>query len=108
DFQVGSLNYAKAESVPLFFVLGAISGLLAVAYNRALLAGIAARDRFGWLPIEFRAGLIGASVGILAWFAPDLVGGGDQITQRALIGCEAPAIVGFAFLVRFALGVVSY
>jgi chloride channel protein, CIC family len=44
----------------------------------------------------------------LAWFAPDLVGGGDQITQRALIGFEGPAIVGFAFLIRFALGAVSY
>ena len=108
EFQVGSLNYARAESVPLFFVLGAIAGLLAVAYNRALLAGIAARDRFGRLTIELRAELIGASVGILAWFAPDLVGGGDQITQRALIGFESPAFVGFAFLIRFALGVISY
>jgi CIC family chloride channel protein len=108
DFQVESLNYARPESVPLFFVLGAIAGLLAVVYNRALLAGIAARDRFGRLTIELRAGLIGASVGILAWFAPDLVGGGDQITQRALIGFEGPAVVGFAFLIRFALGVVSY
>jgi CIC family chloride channel protein len=108
DFQVGPLNYARPESMPLFFVLGAIAGLLAIAYNRALLAGIAARDRFGRLAIELRAGLIGASVGILAWFAPDMVGGGDQITQRALIGFEGPAIVGFAFLIRFALGVVSY
>jgi chloride channel protein, CIC family len=108
DFQVGPLSYASAESVPLFFVLGAIAGLLAVAYNRTLLAGIAARDRFGRLTVELRAGLIGASVGILAWFAPDLVGGGDQITQRALIGFEGPAIVGFAFLIRFALGAVSY
>jgi chloride channel protein, CIC family len=108
DFQVESRNYARPESVPLFFVLGAISGLLAVAYNRALLAGIAARDRFGWLPIELRAGMIGASVGILAWFAPDLVGGGDQLTQQALIGFGGAAIVGYAFVIRFVLGVVSY
>ena len=60
-------------------------------------AGIAARDGFGRLTIELRAGLIGASVGILAWFAPDLVGGGDQITQRALIGFEGPAIVESSF-----------
>jgi CIC family chloride channel protein len=61
DFQVESLNYARPESVPLFFVLGAIAGLLAIAYNRALLAGIAARDYFGRLTIELRAGLIGRS-----------------------------------------------
>jgi chloride channel protein, CIC family len=61
DFQVESLNYARPESVPLFFVLGAIAGLLAIAYNRALLARIAARDYFVWLTIELRAGLIGRS-----------------------------------------------
>ncbi|GLR90490.1 H(+)/Cl(-) exchange transporter ClcA [Bradyrhizobium iriomotense] len=108
DFQIGPLSYPGAESAPLFFALGGIAGLLAVAYNRTLLATIAIRDRFGRLPMELRAGLIGASVGILAWFAPELVGGGDQITQRALIGHESVAIVGFAFLIRFGLGGLSY
>jgi CIC family chloride channel protein len=108
DFQVGPLSYPRAESAPLFFILGGIAGLLAVAYNRTLLATIALRDRFGRLPIELRAGLIGASVGILAWFAPKLVGGGDQITQRTLIGHESAGAVGFAFLIRFGLGALSY
>jgi chloride channel protein, CIC family len=108
DFQIGPLNYPGAESAPLFFILGGFAGLLAVAYNRSLLAAIAVRDRFGKLAIELRVGLIGASVGTLAWFAPDLVGGGDQITQRTLLGHEGLAVVGFSFLVRFGLGAVSY
>src|SRR5262245_28067137 len=108
DFQIATLSYASAASMPLFFVLGAIAGLLAVAYNRALLAGIAAGDRFTRLPVELRAGLIGASVGTLAWFAPELVGGGDPITQRTLIGHESLAFVAIAFLIRFALGALSY
>ncbi|WP_256570593.1 H(+)/Cl(-) exchange transporter ClcA [Bradyrhizobium sp. CCGUVB1N3] len=108
DFQVGPLSYPSAESAPLFFALGGIAGLLAVAYNRSLLATSAGRDQFGRLPIELRAGLIGASVGILAWFAPELVGGGDQITQRALIGHGSVVIVGGAFLIRFGLGALSY
>jgi len=108
DFQVGTLSYASAASVPLFFVLGAIAGLLAVAYNHTLLGAIAAGDRLRQLPVELRAGLIGASVGTLAWFAPELVGGGDPITQRTLIGQESLAIVALAFLIRFALGAVSY
>jgi chloride channel protein, CIC family len=108
DFQVAALNAPSALSVPLFLVLGAISGLLAVAYNRSLLAVLAAGDRFARLPIEFRAGLIGACVGVLAWFAPELVGGGDQITQRTLIGQDNLSIVAFAFLIRFALGAISY
>jgi CIC family chloride channel protein len=105
DFHVEPLSYPIAETAPLFFVLGAIAGLLAVAYNRTLLAAIAARDSFGRFA---SAGLIGASVGILAWLAPELVGGGDQITQRTLIGDESMTIVGFAFLIRFGLGAVSY
>jgi chloride channel protein, CIC family len=108
DFHVEPLNYAGAGSAPLFLVLGAIAGLLAIAYNHTLLAAIAVNEHFGRLPIELRAGLIGASVGVLAWFAPELVGGGDQITQRALIGHEGVAIVAIAFAVRFGLGAVSY
>jgi chloride channel protein, CIC family len=108
DFQVAPLSYPGEEGAPLFLVLGAISGLFAVAYNRSLLAAIAVRDRFANLAIELRAGLIGAGVGVLAWFSPELVGGGDQITQRTLIGHEDLLIVAVAFVVRFVLGAVSY
>lgn len=108
DFQVTPLSTPSAIAAPLFLVLGAVAGLLAVAYNRSLLAVIAACDRLARLPIELRAGLIGAGVGILAWFAPELVGGGDQITQRTLVGQDSLAIVAFAFLIRFALGAFSY
>ncbi|MGE0285640.1 MAG: H(+)/Cl(-) exchange transporter ClcA [Bradyrhizobium sp.] len=108
DFRVAPLSYPGVAAVPLFLVLGAVAGLLAVAYNRSLLAALAVRDRFAKYPTELRAGLIGVSVGILAWFAPELVGGGDQITQRALIGYESPAVVAFAFLIRFGLGPLSY
>jgi chloride channel protein, CIC family len=108
DFKVAPPSHYGAAFVPLFVVLGAVAGLLAVAYNRALLGAISVRDRFGTIPVELRAGMIGASVGILAWFAPELVGGGDQITQRALTGHESPAIVALAFLIRFGLGALSY
>jgi CIC family chloride channel protein len=65
-------------------------------------------ERFARIPAEVRAGVIGAGVGMLAWFAPDLVGGGDGITQRTLAGAGPLALVPVAFLVRFALGAVSY
>jgi chloride channel protein, CIC family len=37
DFHVGALAYAGAEIRPLYFVLGAVAGLAAIAYNRVLL-----------------------------------------------------------------------
>jgi CIC family chloride channel protein len=60
------------------------------------------------LPVELRAALIGAAVGALAWVRPDLVGGGDMITQATLAGTETLAILPLIFLLRLGLGAVSY
>lgn len=108
DFHVSALGYAHAGTTPLYFVFGALAGLLAVIYSRALLATIATAHRLSRLPAELRAGLVGAAVGVLAWFAPDLVGGGDAITQRILAGGVSLAAIPAAFLVRFGLSTVSY
>src|SRR5215831_3873373 len=108
DFHVDALAYASAEATPLFFVLGAVAGLAAIAYNRALLETITAAERLGRLSVELRAGLIGAAIGTLAWFAPSVVGGGDPITQRALVGAETLSVLPLLFLLRFGLGTVSY
>ena len=104
----GPLGYATAATWPLYVVLGAFAGLLAALYNRALLGALKVADRLERWPVELQAGVIGAAVGILAWFAPGLVGGGDQITQRTLAGGATLALIPLAFLVRFGLGPVSY
>jgi chloride channel protein, CIC family len=108
DFHVNALGYEDAGTRPLYFAFGAFAGLLAIAYNRMLLATIATAHRLIPAPVELRAGLVGAAVGILAWFAPDLIGGGDAITQSVLAGGVPLAAIPAAFLVRFALGAVSY
>jgi CIC family chloride channel protein len=108
DFHVDALAYAGAQVRPLYFLLGAIAGLSAILYNRALLGTIAAVNRLEHWPVPLRAALIGAAVGMLAWFAPGLVGGGDSITQHTLAGADGLAVVPLIFLLRFALGTVSY
>ena len=108
DFHVDPLAFASAATIPLYVALGALAGLLAVGYNRALLGAIAGMARLGHWPLEARAGAIGAAVGALAWFVPDLVGGGDPITQHTLNGDGTLAVLPFILLLRFALGAVSY
>jgi chloride channel protein, CIC family len=108
DFHVADLAYAEAETRPLYLVLGAIAGLVAILYNRAILRTIAAADRLEQWPVPLRAALIGAAVGMLAWIMPGLVGGGDAITQRTLTGADALTMVPLIFLLRFGLGAVSY
>ena len=108
DFEVHSLPSVEVRALPLFYLLGAVAALLAVVYNRLLLATIAAVGRVP-MSVEARAGLIGGAVGALAWFRPGLVGGGDVITQSTLNGgAGSLEIVALVFLLRLCLGAVSY
>ena len=108
DFRVGAFLHAEAATRPLYFVLGAFAGIVGVAYNHLLLGTIAAIDRLERYPVELRAGVIGAAAGVLAWFAPELVGGGDPITQRALIGADTLGLLPLIFLLRLGFGSLSY
>jgi CIC family chloride channel protein len=108
DFAVEPLPYPTLGSLSLYVALGVLLGALGIAYNRAILASLAASDRMRRLPVELRAAMIGAAVGLLAWYAPELVGGGDNLTARALTGTTALAMLPAVFALRFALGAVSY
>jgi CIC family chloride channel protein len=108
DFEVKPLGYPGVEDWPLFAALGAVAGLAAALYNSVLLGTLAVMDRLSRLPVEFRAAIIGAAVGALAWATPGLVGGGDDITQRTLTGGVTLSMLPLAFLLRFGLGAVSY
>jgi chloride channel protein, CIC family len=108
DFRVAPLPDPGFGTLPIYLALGVVAGCLGVAYNYTLLRTLAAVDRLRRCPVELRAALIGAAVGLLAWFAPGLVGGGDAITQRVLAGSEALVMVALVFILRFGLGALSY
>jgi chloride channel protein, CIC family len=108
DFGVGPLPRPGFATVPTHLALGVLAGLLGVAYNRAILGALATTERLRRWPVELRAAVIGAAVGVIAWFAPDLVGGGDPITQRTLAGTETLVVILLVFVLRFGLGAVSY
>ena len=59
-------------------------------------------------PIEIQAAAVGALVGIIGWFSPELIGGGDDITQRVLTAGTALGAIPLAFVVRFGLGAACY
>jgi CIC family chloride channel protein len=71
------------------------------------LSSLAARSR-ALCALELRAAVIGAIVGAVAWFAPDMVGGGDALTQRMLSPGEGARTIAWVFLLRFLLGPLSY
>jgi chloride channel protein, CIC family len=108
QFHLPPIPYPGPLANALFLALGVVAGVLAVAYNRAILAALGMVDGFKRRPIEVRAAIIGGIVGLIAWFAPDVVGGGESLTQQTL---DAPPLIGAlvaVFLLRFILGPLSY
>ena len=108
DFQISSLPYPGFASVPIHLLFGVLASLLGIAYNRAILGALMATDRLRRWPVELRAAVIGAVVGLVAWFSPSLVGGGDLLTQQTLTGKETVWWPALVFLIRFGLGPLSY
>jgi len=107
-FMVDPLAFAGPQKTALFLVLGVVAGFLGVLYNRALLGTLALANRLDRWPVEVRAGLIGAAVGVLAWFLPHLVGGGQEVAQRTLAGGGTLASLPLVILLRLDLACLSY
>ena len=57
DFHLGALVMPDLAIRPLFFVLGALAGVMAVITNRVLLQTMATVDRLDHWPVEIRAAL---------------------------------------------------
>jgi chloride channel protein, CIC family len=108
DFSVPMLEHLDVGRLGTHLALGIVLGLLGVAYSRAILGAIALHTRLNKIAIEWRAGAIGALIGLLGWFSPNLIGGGDDLTQQVLSGNAVVGAVGVIFLIRFVLGPLSY
>jgi len=108
DFAVGAMApIGFGQGIP-FLAVGVISGLAGVAYNKAILGALAAADTVRGLSAPARAAAIGAAIGVIAFAAPQLVGGGDPLTQLALSGGALALALPLVFAVRFLMGAVSY
>jgi CIC family chloride channel protein len=108
DFHVEELAFADPQTCPLYFVFGAIAGAAGVFYCRLLLGAMSVAEKIDRRTPGLMAILVGGFVGALAWSAPTLVGGGDQLTQEALLGTQPIALLCLVFLLRFGLATASY
>lgn len=95
------------SKVPFFVLLGIGAGLAGVLYNRTLLSTLKAVGGPTRLPSVLRAAILGATAGSIAWFAPSLVGGGDNLAQQALSGVGTLGILPLLFLFRLGLIALS-
>ena len=108
DFQVVRGTVTPVALLPCYLVAGALLGLLGAAYN-ATIVGLL--DLFQWvqrLPAVVPAALVGLVIGLLAWFAPSFVGGGDSVTQTIIWNGLGLSSLAMVLIVRFFLGPLSY
>jgi CIC family chloride channel protein len=97
------------DVVPLAAGIGVAGGVLGVLFNVGLFAALAA---FGWLGRRVgrcRLGaLVGAAVGLLGWFRPELLGDGHRLIGSALTASPVWAAAVAVIAVRAGLTLVSY
>jgi len=108
-FQAHPLKPPSLTDLPLFLVLGILAGGLGVLFNRTLLRTMAAFDRLRLRVSDLVAGLaVGALVGLVGWFRPDVLGGGEHIAQRFLLEEVGVGAALSLFVLRFLLSPPSY
>ena len=108
DFTIGQVSLTAVWKGWPFFVLGVLLGAGGALYNSAIIGLLRFCDRFVRISSVLRAAFIGAVVGLVAWFAPAMVGGGDNLTQAMLTQRFPIAALAGIFLLRFAIGPWSY
>jgi chloride channel protein, CIC family len=108
DFTIRQVSLTAAWKGWPFFVLGVLLAVCGALYNWVIIGLLRFCDRFVQVSSVLRAALIGAVVGLVAWFSPAMVGGGDNLTQAMLTHRFTMAALAGIFLLRFAIGPWSY
>ncbi len=107
-FTIPSYPMPPLSSIPVFALLGIITGGLGVLFNRALLAAVNGYARLpaGWaLPA---AAITGGAIGLIGWFSPPLRSSGHSLAETALTGGVLLTTIPLFFVIRFLITTTSY
>lgn len=108
DFGSPRLIVLPSDVLPSYLLLGLLAGLLGVAFNISLMGTLRLFDRASDWPSGAKGAVVGAAAGLLAWFFPTLVGGGETIAQSAILKIFPWAVLCGLLLARFVLTIGSY
>ena len=95
-------------SLPIFVMLGILAGVLGVVFNRSLILTLQWSERIKGLRKVGLAAVIGAMIGIVGWFSPLAIGGGQPLALLVLSGKLSLMAIPLLFVLRFFLTISSY
>ena len=103
DFAVPQVSPTANWSKWPFLGLGVLLGVVGAIYNVVILALLRVADKLATISSLVRAAIIGGVVGLMAWFVPAIVGGGDNLLTDCFILSNQFTLKGLTilFLVRF-------
>jgi CIC family chloride channel protein len=108
DFGVPRLTELPANVLPGYLLLGLLAGLLGVLFNLSLMSSMHLSDRAANWPRGLKGAIVGAAAGLLGWFLPTLIGGGDQLAQSTITAHLSCSILAGFLVARFLLTIFSY
>jgi len=108
EFGSPRLTVLPAEVLPSYLLLGLLAGLLGVAFNLSLIRGMRLADRAAHWPRGAKGALVGAAAGLLAWYLPGVVGGGESVAQTAIVTAIPWGVLCSLLAARFVLTIASY
>lgn len=108
EFLVPPQSAPDLSALWVFLVFGLLTGPIGMAYNWLVMRLLRWADG-SRIPPTARAAAIGGLIGLVLWFNPLMVGGGDVITQLILGGAQLGLLplLGI-FVVRALAGPLSY
>lgn len=107
-FTVPSYPMPPLASLPVFALLGIVTGSFGVLFNRGLLTSVRWYSR---LPVRFilpAAALTGGVIGLIGWFSPNLISSGNALAETALKGEILLTAIPLIFVLRFLTTTTSY
>jgi len=118
EFAVAGVIEPSMRVMPAFLLLGLVMGALGVLYNKLIVGMLSVTDGISHVPAWVKAAAVGAVIGLVAFWWPVAVGGGDVLTRDALhwgkessggrsIGTAVGALTAL-FGIRVILGPLSY
>lgn len=97
-----------AQEIPFYLILGVLAGLLGILFNKSVIASLAINRRVLSLSLPWRIGIVGLVSGVAIALLPISFHNNAGLREILLTGSANWLFAAIAFLVQFALIILTY